>query len=178
MSKRQLKALLNWSISFGSYSCRLILTFFFHPPQSMPKLPYCRRNFCSESFISKFDRLWYRNIFVFYINKLSYLRVFFCWFTKCTNHFNFYVCGQVEKRELLFTVAIPKGWLFKASWYIRPNPEGRKQWTPGQKNNWLTSKLMRIAFFIRDWYYLRYYITPRVPANIQIDRYMKSAKGR
>ena len=28
MSKRQLKALLNWSISFASYFCRLILTIF------------------------------------------------------------------------------------------------------------------------------------------------------
>ena len=40
----------------------------------------------------------------------------------------------------------------------------------------LTSKLMRIVFFIREWYYLRHFLTPRLLANVQIDRYMKSAK--
>ena len=33
-------------------------------------------------------------------------------------------------------------------------------------------KLMRIVLIIRDWYYLRYYLTSRVLANVQIDRYI------
>ena len=38
------------------------------------------------------------------------------------------------------------------------------------------SKLMRIVFFVREWYYLRHLLTPRLLANVQIDRYMKSGK--